>query len=243
LRSRGGNKYFLMAGLSLSLEAIDIARLGEQLGIVRDSGIRMVHIDVTDGHFAPDVAFGIPIVDSIRRATDFALDLHVLVERPDRFVADLIRIGPSRVAVHAEPPADVLSLLRIIRSQGMEAGVALLPGTPVEALNEVGPEMDFLNVLSADPRAQEETYIPRTTSKVRRAVELRARCGASFAVQVEGGIDKEQVFELLAAGADQIVAGKAAFRQPDPRSCLREFIRRVSDGDERGENHGAPPTS
>lgn len=229
-----------MVEVSLSLRAADVARLGEQLRIVQDAGAQVIHIDVCDGHFAPDVSFGVPIVESIGRATNFTLDVHLLVERPERFVADLIRVGAQRVAVHPESTTDLLRLLRMIRSRGAQAGVALLPGTPVETVSEVVSEMDFLNILSADPGTAEETYIPQSASKVKRAAELRSRSGASFELHAEGGICVEHIEELLTAGADGVVAGKAAFAEPDPKASLREFMRWASN--DRGERPVAHPS-
>jgi ribulose-phosphate 3-epimerase len=223
-----------------SLRAANFARLGEQLELIRQAGCRMIHIDVPDGHFAPDVGFGIPVVESIRKATDLTLDVHLLVERPERFVRDFTVAGADRIAVHAEATANLYGALRLIRSQGAIAGVALRAATPLESVGEIFAELDFLNILSADPGEAEETYISHSTSKVKAAAELRARRQAQFSLQVEGAIGPGRLPELTLAGANIVVAGAACFGQPDPGASLKEFIRRASEASEeleRAESH------
>jgi ribulose-phosphate 3-epimerase len=222
-----------------SLRAADIARLGEQLEIVRQAGARMVHIDVSDGHFAPDVAFGVPVVESIRKATDLTLDVHLLVERPERFVREFAGVGADRIAIHPEATANLYGTLRLIRSQGSIAGVALHAATPLASVSDVFGELDFLNILSADPGEAEEDYISHSTSKVRAAGELRARHQVQFSLQVEGGIDVSRLPELTLAGANIVVVNGACLGQADPGASLREFIRKASETSEELERAGS----
>jgi ribulose-phosphate 3-epimerase len=212
-----------------SLEAGHVARLGEQLEVIRRAGARMIHIDVSDGHFAPDVCFGVPVIESIRKATDLTLDLHLLVERPERFVRDFATAGADRIAIHPEATPNLYGALRLIRAQGAIAGVALNPATPIEAVSEVLGELDFLNVLSSDPGGAEENYIPNSTSKAKAAAEVRARSDGLFSVQVEGGIDLGRLPELTRAGANIVVISSACLGQLDPEGCLKDFIRRASE--------------
>jgi ribulose-phosphate 3-epimerase len=228
-----------MALVCPSLRAADFARLGEQLETVREAGARMVHIDVTDGHFVPGVGFGLPVVESIRKATDLTLDVHLLVERPERFVREFIEAGADRIAVHPETTANLHSVLRIIRSAGVIAGVALNTATPLDAVSEVFADLDFLNVLSADPGEREDDYIPRSTSKLRSASAVRNRGGGQFSLEVEGGIDSERIHNIIEAGANIVVVGPACFGQSNPRASLQELFRRASEASEEIERAGS----
>lgn len=222
-----------------SLRAADLARLGEQLEIVRQAGARMIHVDVSDGHFAPEVAFGVPVVESIRKATDLTLDVHLLVERPERFVREFAEAGADRIAIHPEATANLYAALRLIHYQGAIAGVALHAATPLASVSDVTAELDFLNILSADPGAAKGGYISHSTSKVRAAAELRARHQAQFSLQVEGGIDASRLPELTVAGANIVVVNGACFGQADPGASLKEFIRKASETSEDLEKAGS----
>ncbi len=229
-----------MALVSPSVGAFNVARLGEALEIIRDAGARMVHIDVSDGHFVPGVAFGVPVVASIRKATGLVLDVHLLVERPERFVADFVESGARQIAIHPESTADLYGTLRLIRSRGALAGAALLPGTPVESVGAVLEALDFVTILSAEPGAAEETYIPHSTAKLRAASDLRARRGARYSLHVDGAVDLYRLKEVIHAGADVVVAGAACLCQPDLQTSLKEFIRvasGTSEDSETAESH------
>jgi ribulose-phosphate 3-epimerase len=228
-----------MALVCPSLQAADFARLGEQLEIVREAGARMVHIDVTDGHFVPGVGFGLPVVESIRKVTDLTLDVHLLVERPERFVREFIEAGADRVSVHPDATGNLYGVLRMIRSAGAIAGVALRFATPLDTVSEVLADLDFLNLLSADPGEAGEDYIPHSTSKLRSASVLRDRHGGEFSLQLEGGIDPERVHDVIDAGANILVVGAACFGQSDPAASLKELFRRASEASEKIERAGS----
>jgi len=188
----------------------------------------MVHLDVMDGHFVPDITVGQPVIRSLRKATDLVLDVHLLIERPEKYVGDFLDSGADRVSVHAEATPNLRRVLEEIRSREGKAGVALNPSTPVESLAEVLSEIDFLSVLTADPGLPEGAFIPRAMEKVQAASSLRERRRLDFAIQVEGGIGFDRLEELIGAGADILVAGSAIFNNDDPRARLREMIRRAS---------------
>lgn len=213
-----------------SLRAADLARLGEQLESIRKAGARMIHLDVSDGHFRPEVGFGVPVVESIRKATDLTLDVHLLVERPDRFITDFVSAGADRIAVHPETTHDLYRSLRLIRKQGAIAGVALSPATPLESVSDLLADLDFLNVLSADPGEAEEDYIPYAASKLKAAAGLRASRGAQLSLQVEGAIGRERIDELIEAGANIIVVGAASFSRQDSAAGPGEGTHRSPEG-------------
>jgi ribulose-phosphate 3-epimerase len=214
-----------MALIAPSLLAVDFARLAEALELIKTAGATMVHVDVGDGHFAPDLTVGQPVIRSLRNSTDLALDVHLLIERPERYAAEFVDAGADRVSVHAESTVNLHPVLEAIRVRGAKAGVALNPSTPVAALEEVLGEVDFVNVLTADPGLKEQPFIPGSLDKIRRAVRAREELRLKFAVQVEGGVSLERVEEMVGAGADILVAGSAIFHYDNPKARLADLIR------------------
>jgi len=240
---RGQDLHLFMALIYPSLLAVDFARLGEGLEVIRRAGASAVHIDVCDGHFAPGITVGLPVIRRLRSAAGMTLDVHLLVERPERFVADFIDAGANRVAAHLESTSDFYRVARLIRAKGAQAGAALNPGTPVEALQDVWGEIDFVAILSAEPGEAEAAFIPKAIEKVRAACKARNRLQARFTVQVEGGINAERARELVEAGAEILVPGSFIFKHADWERRLRELVRQASGtgeniaraGSDRGE--------
>jgi ribulose-phosphate 3-epimerase len=217
-----------MALIAPALVSADFARLGEALEIVKSAGASMVHIDVMDGHFAPDIAMGQPVVASIRRATDLVLEVHLMVERPERYAAEFLEIGADRVSIHPEATPHLSRMLGLIRKRGAKAGLALNPATPVGLLSEVWDQIDFLTILGADPGGTEQAVISRTSSKVLAASRTRQEQRLDFAIEVEGGVNLENLQELVRSGADILVVGSAIFDNDDPKASLTEMVRRAS---------------
>ena len=217
-----------MALIAPSLLAADFARLGEALHIIEAAGVPMLHLEVMDGHFVEEISVGQPVVRSLRKATNLVLDLHLLIERPERYIADFIEAGADRISVHVEATTRLHRVLDQIREQGAKAGVALNPATPVATIADVVGEFDFLSVLSSDPGLSERTFVPRSVEKVRAAAFLREERRADFAIQVEGGIRFEHLEQLTRAGADILVAGSAIFYSDDPKARLNEMLHLVS---------------
>jgi ribulose-phosphate 3-epimerase len=217
-----------MALIAPSLLAADFARLGEALDIINAAGVPMLHLEVMDGHFVEEITVGQPVVRSLRKATNLVLDLHLLIERPERYVAEFVELGADRVSVHLEATTRLHRVLEQIRKLGAKAGVALNPATPIETIVDLVGEFDYLSVLSSDPGLSERTFIPRSVEKVRAAAFLRDERRADFAIQVEGGIRSEHLAELTQAGADILVAGSAIFNSDDPKARLSEMLRLVS---------------
>jgi len=223
-----------MALIAPALLAADFARLGDALRSIKDAGASMVHVDVMDGHFVEDISVGQPVVRSLRKATDLTLDLHLLVERPERYVAEFLAAGADRLAVHLEATTRLHDILEVIRTQGAKAGIALNPSTPVDSIVDLVGEFDYLSILSSDPGLSERSFIPGSLEKVRAAATLRDQRRADFAIQVEGGIRVEHMEALLQAGADILVAGSAIFNTEDPKARLGEMLRLIS-GSRRNE--------
>lgn len=216
-----------MALVAPALLSADFARLGEAIEAIRAGGASMIHIDVADGHFGPEVTVGQPVVASIRRHTNLMIDLRLAVERPERYVRDFLESGANRVAVHPESTRQLFGLVELIRAKGAKAGVALNPETPVDSLTDVLGEIDSLTIVSAN-LGVDGTFIPWSTAKVRQAARRRTELGLDFDLQVEGGIELSHIQELIAAGADILVAGSAIFKGGNPKSKLAEMIRLAS---------------
>jgi len=214
-----------MALIAPSLLSWDFARMGEALESIKSAGAGLVHIDVSDGHFAGEITVGPPVIRSLRMATDLVLEIHLLVERPERFVADFLAAGADRLAVHAESTANLHAAIEAIHSQERKAGVALNPATPLEAVSEVLEDMDFLTLLTADYGPNGERLIPAMLEKVRRASRLRTGAGRRVDIEVEGGVEFAHVEKLVRAGADILVAGSAIMNNDNPKARLSEMIR------------------
>ena len=223
-----------MALVAPSILAADFARLGEALGIVKAAGAAMVHVDVMDGHFVPDITVGQPVVASLRKATDLVLDVHLLIERPERYAAEFVEQGADRLSVHAEATPHLHRVLDLIHTCGAKAGVVLNPATPLEGITDVLGDLDFLTILTADCGLKEQRFIPGMVSKLRAAAQARAARRLDFAIQAEGGVSLENAEKLVRAGADILVAGSAIFSNVDPERRLGELMRLAS---------GAPQTS
>jgi ribulose-phosphate 3-epimerase len=217
-----------MALIAPSLLAADFARLEEALHTIKAAGAPMLHLEVMDGHFVEEISVGQPVVRSLRKATNLVLDLHLLIERPERYIAEFVELGADRISVHLEATTRLHRVLEQIRKPGAKAGVALNPATPIETIVDLVGEFDYLSVLSSDPGLSERTFIPRSVEKVRAAAFLRDERRADFAIQVEGGIRFEHLEQLTQAGADILVAGSAIFYSDDPKARLSEMLRLVS---------------
>jgi len=217
-----------MVHIAPSLLAADFARLGEALQFIKEAGASMVHVDVMDGHFVPDLSVGQPVVKSLRKATDMVLDLHLLIERPERYVAEFASIGADRIAIHAEATPNLQKALSLIRMEGAQAGLALNPSTAVESVVDALEEIDYLLILSADLGFADPSFLPRTLRKVQTASELRQIRKLDFVIQVEGGIGEEHIESLGNAGADILVAGSDIFHKDSPSRWLELMRQAVS---------------
>jgi ribulose-phosphate 3-epimerase len=208
-----------------SILSADMARLGEEIERVKAGGARVVHVDVMDGHFVPNITIGPPVVRSLRRATDLLLDVHLMIEDPDRYVVEFIEAGADVVTVHQEACRHLDRTLNLIRSSGAEAGVSINPATPVETLTPVLELVDMILVMSVNPGFGGQKFIPYALGKLRQLDRERQERGLDFRLEVDGGITPENVADVVRAGADWIVAGSAVFSAPDPGQRVVEMQR------------------
>src|SRR4051812_10202584 len=208
--------------LAPSIFAADFGMLREQLAVIEAGGADLIHVDVMDGHFVPNLTMGPVIVEAIRRNTRLPLDVHLMISDPDRYLQAFVDAGGSRLAVHIETVTHLHRTIQAIKKLGAEAGVALNPATPVEALADIAPDLDHVLVMSVNPGFSGQTFIPRSESKIRRVRELLTRAGSTAGIGVDGGVDAGNAERLVAAGATYLVAGPGLLSRPGPaRGILR----------------------
>jgi ribulose-phosphate 3-epimerase len=206
-----------------SILAADFARLGAQVEEVMDAGARVVHVDVMDGHFVPPITIGALIVDALRELVhgrDGVLDVHLMVERPERRVEDFVEAGADSIAVHWEATPHVHYALKAVREAGLAAGLAINPATPPEVTTEVSDELDHVLCMTVNPGWGGQPYIETSTAKVAR---LRELLGPGVPIEVDGGIDAATAGPIAAAGATLFVAGSSIFGTPDPGAAYKEI--------------------
>jgi len=200
-----------MAELAPSVLSADFARLGEEIRAVEQAGVTMLHLDVMDGHFVPNLTIGPPVIRSIRRATRLKLDTHLMIEDADSHLEAFADAGADMISVHVEACRHLHRTVKAIHALGKQAGVVLNPATPISALSEILPEADYVLLMSVNPGFGGQTFIPATVAKVAALKEMIARAGLKTRIEVDGGVTKANAAALVSAGADILVAGSAVF--------------------------------
>ena len=206
-----------------SILSADFAALGDAIHAAERGGADLIHVDVMDGHFVPNITIGASVVKSIRRVANVPLDVHLMITDPDRYIDGFAEAGAAMISVHVEVLPHLHRTVHAIKALGAKAGVVLNPSTPVGALEEIAADVDFVLVMSVNPGFGGQTFIPRSESKVRDVRALLDRAGNIAAVEIDGGIDTRNVARVVTAGARIIVAGSAVFHSPDPERATREL--------------------
>lgn len=214
-----------MTRIAPSILAADFARLGEQAAAAAQGGAEMLHIDVMDGRFVPNISIGVPVVESLRAATDLALDCHLMIVEPGKYIEAFAKAGARMISVHQEACPHLDRDIRRIQDLGVQAGVALNPATPLHTLDEALPLVDFVLLMSVNPGFGGQKLIPAAVEKVRTLAGVRARRGLDFPIEVDGGVDLSNAAALAAAGADILVAGSSVFGAADPAEAVRAMLR------------------
>jgi ribulose-phosphate 3-epimerase len=212
-----------------SILAANFARLGDDVRVVEEAGADVIHVDVMDGHFVPNISLGIPVLTSLRKATRLPLDVHLMIEQPELYIEDFIRAGGNRILVHQEATVHLDRALAMIRELGAEAGAAINPATPVGMLTEVLDKVDTVLVMTVNPGFGGQKFIPNTYEKIRQLDQMRARYNGSFRIEVDGGVEPENTAELAQAGANTFVAGTSIFHTADPAAATRQ-LKKLATG-------------
>jgi ribulose-phosphate 3-epimerase len=210
-----------MPQISPSILSADFARLGEEAEAVR--GADWLHVDVMDNHFVPNLTLGLPVVESLRKATDIPIDCHLMIEDPDRWAPQYAEAGAGSVTFHVEAAAAPVRLAREIRSLGARASMALKPATPIEPYEDLLPELDMLLIMTVEPGFGGQSFLDIMLPKIRRTRELINRHGLQLWLQVDGGVSAETIERCADAGADVFVAGSAVYGADDPGEAVRKL--------------------
>jgi ribulose-phosphate 3-epimerase len=208
-----------------SIFAADFARLGEDIRRVERAGVKMLHVDIMDGHFVPNFTMGTPITESIRKFTDLKLDHHLMIEDPDTYAPIFIKAGADCVSVHFEVCRNLDRTIHMIQDHGARAGVVINPATPVMLLENVLEIVDYVLVMSVNPGYGGQKFIPRSLDKVRRLAQYRAEWRLNFFIEIDGGVGEDNIAEVAKAGVDWVVAGSSVFHAPDATAAALEMQR------------------
>jgi len=206
-----------------SILAADFACLGDAIGAVERGGASLLHVDVMDGHFVPNISIGIPVVASLRKATKLPLDVHLMIENPEEYIGEFAKAGADMISVHQEATPHLDRALAMIREHGCKPGAVINPATPVMMLSEVLGKVDYVLVMSVNPGFGGQAFIPEATGKIKELQEIRSRNHYNYRIEVDGGIGPENVAEVVRAGAQILVAGTSIFRTADPAAAVREL--------------------
>lgn len=206
-----------------SILSADFARLAEEISRVERGGATILHLDVMDGHFVPNLTIGPPVVECVRKTTRLHLDVHLMIENPERYAASFVKAGANSVSVHYEACRHLDGTLEMIRNEGAMAGVVLNPATPVEVLEEALNVADYVLLMSVNPGFGGQKLIPYVLDKVRKLDRLRREKKLALPIEIDGGVHLNNLAEVVRAGCDWIVTGSAIFHSPDPEATVREM--------------------
>ena len=218
-----------MIELAPSILSADFARLGEQVRAAGEGGASVIHVDIMDGHFVPNLTIGPPVVKSLRKVTKLPLDCHLMIENPDEFIPAFADAGVDWISVHQEACRHLNRTLHLIKNHGCLAGVVINPATPVDTLAEVLDIIDYVLVMSVNPGFGGQKFIPSTLHKMRRLAEIRGQRDLHYRIEVDGGVALDTVSDVVRAGAEILVAGNAVFGNGDPRQNAQALLKVASE--------------
>ena len=213
-----------MVEIAPSLLSADFTRLAEAIQTVESGGATILHVDVMDGHFVPNITIGLPVVRSLRKSTELVIDTHLMIDEPGRYAVEFVKAGADMVSVHVEADEHLHRTLTAIRSAGAKAGIAINPATPLAALDEALQFADFVLLMSVNPGFGGQSFIPESVGKVRRLRQMIVDRGLSTRIEIDGGIDENNAATVVDAGAEILVAGSAVFGKDDPAAAVRAML-------------------
>jgi ribulose-phosphate 3-epimerase len=213
-----------MFEIAPSILSADFTKLGEEIKAIEAGGASVLHFDVMDGQFVPNITIGLPVLKSVRKVTSLTIDAHLMIEEPSRYAVKFVEAGADMVSVHVEADVHLQRTLTAIREAGGKAGVAINPATPLAALEEALPYADFILLMSVNPGFGGQKFIPTSLDKLRRLRRMIAERGLSTRIEIDGGIDAGNINKIVEAGAEIIVAGSAVFGGGKPTEAVKELI-------------------
>jgi len=215
--------------LAASILSADFAHLAEQARAAEEGGAALLHVDVMDGHFVPNITIGPPVVKSLRKTTRLPLDCHLMIVNPDQYIPAFVEAGADWISVHQEACVHLNRTLELIRSHGARVGVVVNPATPVETLSEVLDIVDYILVMSVNPGFGGQKFISGSVQKIFKLAAMRAQRNLGYRIEVDGGIALDTVGAVVRAGAEILVAGNAVFGSGDPKSNAQKLLRAAVD--------------
>ncbi len=213
-----------MFEIAPSILSADFTRLADEIAAVEKGGATVLHVDVMDGHFVPNITIGLPVVKSLRKATRLTIDTHLMIEEPSRYAVKFVEAGADMVSVHVEADVHLQRTLVAIREAGAKAGIAINPGTPLSAIEEALPYADFVLLMSVNPGFGGQSFIPTSVDKLRRLKRMITERGLETRIEIDGGIDANNIAEIVESGADIVVAGSAVYGRGTPAESVRELL-------------------
>jgi len=215
--------------LAPSILSADFAHLAEQVARAQEGGAAVIHVDVMDGHFVPNLTLGAPVVKSLRKVTKLPLDCHLMIDNPDEFIPIFAEAGADWISIHQEATVHLNRTLQHIRDHGVRAGVVINPATPVETLAEVLDMVDYVLVMSVNPGFGGQRFLPNSLRKMRHLAEIRSQRGLNYRIEVDGGVALDTVAEVVRSGAEILVAGNAVFGKGDPKINAEQLLKAAAE--------------
>ena len=213
-----------MIEIAPSILSADFTRLADEIGTIERAGATVLHVDVMDGHFVPNITIGLPVVRSLRKATNMIIDTHLMIAEPGRYAVEFVKAGANMVSIHVEADAHLHRTLTSIKDEGALAGIAINPATPLAALDEALQYADFILLMSVNPGFGGQKFVSGSITKLRRLRQMIVERGFSTRIEIDGGIDENNIEEVVNAGAEIIVAGTAVFGKEDPASAVKQLL-------------------
>jgi ribulose-phosphate 3-epimerase len=213
----------MMIRIAPSILSADFLKLGDEVKAAEEAGADLLHVDIMDGHFVPNITIGPTVVEALNSATSLPLDVHLMIEQPDKYLKDFITAGADYVTVHYEASVHLHRTVQMIREHGVKAGVSLNPATSVWALEYILPDIDYVLLMSVNPGFGGQSYIPQTTDKIKILKNLLGEKGIPALIEVDGGVKLDNAAEVVSAGADILVMGSAFFHSEDYGKFVKQF--------------------